>query len=269
MAKIHLQILRELSGVRGTVSTAILLTELDCMSLPDMWLVRAVKFWNSLANLPPSHLYRRIALFACHAAVTSSVRNWAWYMFKSIRDLGYDMTIRIDSMDTLDLSRVLQLLHRRSEVVWHALDYCPRTCPSAKARLCTYQAWFARLPGKSAAAILSLPLSVRCLQRFLRFRMGCHGLPRDTGSWTHTPRTARTCQLCSLHSLGDEKHLVFECPALHCLRDTYQHLFVGDPTMRQFLWQHDLVGVAKFIDACLELVYAAGPSSGGQASDQP
>ncbi len=28
------------------------------------------------------------------------------------------------------------------------------------------------------------------------------------------------------------------------------------------------VGVAEFVDACLEMVYAAGPSSGGQASDQ-
>ena len=70
-------------------------------------------------------------------------------------------------------------------------------------------------------------------------------------------------------SLGDEKHLVFECPALQCLRDTYPHLFTGDPTMRQFMWQADLVGVAKFVDACLEMVYAAGPSSVGQASDQP
>ena len=62
---------------------------------------------------------------------------------------------------------------------------------------------------------------------------------------------------------------MFECPALQCLRDTYQHLFIGDPTMRQFMWQDDLVGVAKVIDACLEMVSVAGPSSGGQASDQP
>jgi len=269
LAKIHLQILRELSGVRGTVSTAILLTELDSVPLPDLWLVRAVKFWNSLADLPRDHLYSRIAVSACHSAVTSSVKNWAWFMFKSIRGLGYDMNIRIDSMDSLDLSLVTQLLQRRTGAVWQGLDYCPRTCPSAKARLCTYNAWFARLPGKSASAILGLPVSVRCMQRFLRFRMGCHGLPRDTGSWTRTPRSTRTCQLCSLTSLGDEKHFVFECPAFQSVRDTYRHLFVGDPTMRQFMWQDDLVGVAKFVDACMEMMYTAGPSAGGQASDQP
>ena len=39
--------------------------------------------------------------------------------------------------------------------------------------------------------------------------------------------------------------------------------------MRLFMWQDDLVGVAKFIDECLEIVYSAGPLNGGQASDQP
>ena len=29
--------------------------------------------------------------------------------------------------------------------------------------------------------------------------------------------------------------------------------------MRLFMWQTDLVAVAKFLDECLELVYTAGP----------
>ena len=39
--------------------------------------------------------------------------------------------------------------------------------------------------------------------------------------------------------------------------------------MRLFMWQSDLVAVAKFIDVCLELVYLADPLDGGQASNQP
>ena len=36
------------------------------------------------------------------------------------------------------------------------------------------------------------------------------------------------------------------------------------------LWQDDIMGVARFIDACLERVYtSAGPPVGDQASDQP
>ena len=37
-----------------------------------------------------------------------------------------------------------------------------------------------------------------------------------------------------------------------------------------FMWQDDIIGVARFVDACLERVSAsAGPPVGDQASDQP
>ena len=37
-----------------------------------------------------------------------------------------------------------------------------------------------------------------------------------------------------------------------------------------FMRQDDIIGVARFIDACLERVYtSAGPPVGDQASDQP
>ena len=37
-----------------------------------------------------------------------------------------------------------------------------------------------------------------------------------------------------------------------------------------FMWQDDIIGVARFIDACLERVYpSTGPPMEDQASDQP
>ena len=78
--------------------------------------------------------------------------------------------------------------------------------------------------------------------------------------------------MCQQGVLGDEKHLVFECPALQDLRDRNKILFQaphGD-AMILFMWQDDIIGVARFIDACLERVYtSAGPPVGDQASDQP
>ena len=95
--------------------------------------------------------------------------------------------------------------------------------------------------------------------------MGCHKLPRDTGCWLRVPGLNRFCTLCQQGVLGDEKHLVFECPALQDLRDMYENLFQapqGD-AMILFKWQDDMVGLAWFIDA------SAGPPVGAQASDQP
>ena len=58
---------------------------------------------------------------------------------------------------------------------------------------------------------------------------------------------------------------MFECPALQGMRDRYGNLFrapQGD-AMILFMWQDDIIGVARFIDACLERVYtSAGPPVG-------
>ena len=105
----------------------------------------------------------------------------------------------------------------------------------------------------------------------LRFRMGVHRLPKDEGSWNRVPRHERICLLCNSGSLCDEKHVVFQCSALQDLRDEYASLFSDACTMKEFLWQDDLVSVAKLFLACLDKIFScvAGLSNDGQTSDQP
>ena len=79
-------------------------------------------------------------------------------------------------------------LRQRRDVVWDILDICSRTCPTEDLHLCTYKNWFARPAERHARSLLDLPLSTRCMQRLLRFRVGCHKLPRDTGCWLRVPR---------------------------------------------------------------------------------
>ena len=48
--------------------------------------------------------------------------------------------------------------------------------------------------------------------------------------------------------------LLFECPELQDLRDGYEKLFQapqGDAMI--LMWQDDIIGVARFIDACLDI----------------
>ena len=94
-------------------------------------------------------------------------------------------------------------------------------------------------------------------------QMGCHRLPRDTGAWVGIPRLQRVCNICQHRTTGDEKHLVFECPALQDLHDKRPHLFDGARTdaMVLFMWQDDMIGVVRFIDECLERIL--------YTSDQP
>jgi hypothetical protein len=264
----HLQMLRQIAGVRSTVSTAILLRELDSRSLDYEWWLCAVRFWNGLVALPPQHLYKRMALDACQAAVTSNVKNWAWAMFKGIRDMGYDMVISANTMVHLDVRRICQLLDDKVNVVWQDLDYSPRTCPSSKARLCTYLAWCARPDTRRKKSYVYLPLSASRLRQVLKFRMGCHGLPRDSGSWAGVPRVDRVCRFCGAGSMGDERHVVFECPHLQSVRDKYAGLF-SVSTMVQFFWQDDLVSVSKFLCECMDVMLGADSDDQSQTSDQP
>ena len=50
----------------------------------------------------------------------------------------------------------------------------------------------------------------------------------------------------------DERHVVFECPALQHLRAEYDSLFQRRFSMRGFMWQPGAVQVARFVAACPE-----------------
>ena len=256
LASVPLQVLRQISGIRTDVPIAILFRELQEKPMQDLWLLRSVRFWNNLASLPATSLHRKIALDDCRDAVVFNTKNWAWSLHKALQKLGYSLAIACNTMDPISLAQVRQQLQGQLNEQWESLDVCPRTCATQGARLCTYETWFvAPHPRRHC---LRISVSATTLRHFLRFRTGCHGLPVDQGRWgNRVPRLQRFCQLCNNQAIGDERHIVFECPALHDLRARYDSLFRPSiTTMRQFMWQDDLAQVAQFIKLSLERVYA-------------
>ena len=47
----------------------------------------------------------------------------------------------------------------------------------------------------------------------IRFRLGSHMLPIETGRWSRTERQDRLCRTCNV--LGDESHALFRCTAVN------------------------------------------------------
>ena len=84
------------------------------------------------------------------------------------------------------------------------------------------------------------------MQRFLQFRLGCHGLPIATGPLAgagHVDRANRVCLACNSGAIGDEKHLIFECTALAPLRQQHADLVTpGTDTRRSFFAPQDIWG---------------------------
>ena len=284
LPKLHLQILKQILGVRKTVPTELIWREVPLKRLEDVWWQRTIKFWNSLAAAPAASLYRRIALASCRSALTRNVHNWAWSFYRAVRACKYMLDIRVDDLDPIAeatfksyRSDVHDAAWQALLATWQGLSVNPRTCPRDNMpRLCTYNAWFARPAVTHRKVIFRLPLSNKCVQSLLRFRLGCHNLPRDVGTRTAIPRSQRFCHVCSVGQPGDEYHLVFECRGLQHIRDRYPGLFGHHAeTMIQFMWQADLhgpklgnPGVAKFVTDCLGAYYDTDPDR-GRASDQP
>ena len=100
------------------------------------------------------------------------------------------------------------------------------------------------------------------MQRFLQFRLGCHGLPIATGRLAgtgHVGRANRVCLACNCYvysgGVGDEKHMIFECIALAPLRQQHADLFTPrTDTMRSFFAQQNHLGVLNYVIDCMNFM---------------
>jgi hypothetical protein len=140
--------------------------------------------------------------------------------------VGLDLGSSIDILRPIDVTFAMSQWHVAQEAGAN-ISEDPRSCPSSGAALCTYQRWFRRGPTQEHVLGGSLHGHARSSSRahqLLRFRLGCHSLPRVVGRRTGIPRHLRHCALCN-QGVGDEKHLVFDCIALSHLRSRFQHLF--------------------------------------------
>ena len=96
-------------------------------------------------------------------------------------------------------------------------------------------------------------MSTAKLQRILRFRMGSHLLPIEQGRHLRLPRHTRVCRLCHTGALGDERHMLLECPALADLRDEFSPLIAEcSGGMARLVWARNQPMVSKYIIACLD-----------------
>ncbi len=94
--------------------------------------------------------------------------------------------------------------------------------------------------------------SARRIGSYLRFRLGCSTLPVVMGRRDHTPRHRRHCQQCDAAGVGDERHMIFECPAVQHIRDQSPDWFWDVQSMREFVNQADQVAVMDCIVACFD-----------------
>jgi len=108
---------------------------------------------------------------------------------------GYMLDIRVDDLDPIAEATFSSHLRdscdadwQRLIANWQDLYVNPRTPPPSK--LCTY---LTRPIGIHSETIFRLALLHRCIKAILKFKTGCHNLPRDMG---------RRTEVSSLEILG-------------------------------------------------------------------
>ncbi len=259
----HINMLRQITGLRKSTPHEIVLLESGGAPLGHSWLLRSVTFWNNFDTLPPTSLFRRVALESVSQA-HQGADNWASSFAKALVDIGYPFVLNPASMEVVDPSLVRHLLAERQTTSFVPMpeNSNPRTCPSQGVIVCTYARWFQQPTwARNRAPLTSLSLPPDTLRLFLRFRSGCSGLPIDTGRHRRPfpiPRAQRFCAKCASQSVGDEFHVIFECPALAALRVQFSALFTPDTqSMLGFMWQKDTCAVAVFVARCLRLLGVA------------
>ena len=123
--------------------------------------------------------------------------------------------------------------------------HCPRAAPSVGVTACTYHHWFRHF--SQHRRYCQLPVSDRCMQRFLQFTLSSTANCSQTFGWG-SACCPRVCTHCGSVAVADELHMSFEFPALQAVRQQYAPLFSMDTNIMRSFFAHNLS-----LSACLHL----------------
>ncbi len=196
-----------------------------------IWLRSACRFWNALAQGPESCLWRAVALSDWGDALARNVRNWAWSLHMCLTHLGYPLHVDRRRLPLLSIADVMRLHTAREQQCWQLCNVCPRTCPSQGASLCKYLRWFSLQGAARGNAFFRLRMGLARVLKVVRFRLGCSTLPPVAQRYQGVCRAERVCPCCDQGALGDEYHVLFECPATRAARAPFAHLLPPDTPM--------------------------------------
>ena len=151
---------------------------------------------------------------AIQLALAGCKFSWAAQVFKCFSNLGEPLPLIADAPITIDIYLLPEHFMRDRLASFDSLPQDPRLAPSAGVKLCTYHRWFGRPQNAACPSYWESTMGNAKLHRILSFRMGSHHLPIEEGRHFNQPRASRVCNLCNSAALGDERHMLLECPAL-------------------------------------------------------
>lgn len=215
-------------GLRKATPRLPMLREFGVAPLARAWVQSSVCMWQRVCGLPAGSLLgdamrENLAL--------DSDQSWAHGFHSLLSTLEL-----LPAGGLVQEGRLRQVCARGAvaafdawfERGWQGLPVNPRTAERGSVIACTYARWFAVPAGAEAtvpgyvASTAGMP--AQCVRSLAAFRLGAHDLEVATGRWHGQERGERLCRLCQ-SGVGDEFHMVFECPAYAAVRQCHAVLF--------------------------------------------
>ena len=147
--------------------------------------------------------------------------------------------------------------------VFEGLDRDPRHATHLP-RLATFHRWFDTAKWGFRPSYTYFGARRELMTAFVRFKLSSHDLGIELGPWKNkTARDLRTCDFCEQHALDDEYHMIYECPAMQPVRESYPLFFWRSPDMRRLFAHRRQKSLVKLVWDCL------GHRRQMQESDKP
>ena len=254
ISKLHMKLLKYTLGTRPSVPECLLWRETCLQPLAYHWLIQTAGFHNRLRSMESGNILTGILeqdiRNSSHAILKHRKASWVTKLTTALVEAQCHHEILRD----VDITHLRQQLSKTLAATWHQSI----TDPEASTRLKTYADSFDPHLGSTFRQHLTIRAPGPCQKSFIRFRLGCHNLPVDLGSRSHTPLEQRVCKKCAQGAVGDEHHLIFDCPTIKPLRERYRALFTDmtHASLRAFMFQSNSRDVVQFVHYALRLYYS-------------
>ena len=219
----------------------------------DFWWRRASSFWSALVEADTGSSHSTIFHDAVQLALAGCKFSWAAQLIQCFSALGEPLPLVADAPIAVRIDLLRELFLRDRLASFDSLPQDPTLAPSAGVKFCTCHRCFVRPQNAACPSYWESPMGNAKLHRILRFCMGSHHLPAEEGRQFNLPRASRGSNLCNAGALGDERHMLLECPALADLRLQFSSLLLScSSVMKRLLWAKDQHEVCRYIIACLD-----------------
>ena len=206
--------------------------------------------WNRTSKLHDDDLFKRSLIDNVCMALGIGIYEckhecWAQSFFRCLLALGVldpsnpmqEQVMTTNSrgnvdIQPLDYNNIMEAMKQLDQATWDAAGVKGGGDPRSIAdddnegvKMSTYAAWFAPKSDRpdtwmNFTAHLN---KQREIQTVARFRMGAHNLDIESRRWgpDRTARSCRICKYCNMGKVEDEKHVIAECPAYECERESF------------------------------------------------